>query len=131
MVMLKSIVSGSFLYNRAGEILQVLRPDNRQTTYERDAFGRINRADYSDGSWEAFSYDKGGLTLRSYLCEQPYCFPTRRFGVCHLRATAPQRGDIRGWHTDRVRVQPLWRTHLARKLLGSRANGRLQRHRLA
>ena len=67
MVMLKSIVSGSFLYNRAGEILQVLRPDNRQTTYERDAFGRINRADYSDGSWEAFSYDKGGL-----LCGATY-----------------------------------------------------------
>lgn len=54
------MVGGSFLYNRAGEILQVLRPDNRQTTYERDAFGRINRADYFDGSWEAFSYDKGG-----------------------------------------------------------------------
>ncbi len=38
-----------------------MRPDNRQTTYERDAFGRISRADYSDGSWEAFSYDKRGL----------------------------------------------------------------------
>ena len=38
-----------------------MRQDNRQTTYERDAFQRINRADYSDGSWEAFSYDKGGL----------------------------------------------------------------------
>ncbi len=38
-----------------------MRPDNRQTIYERDAFGRISRADYSDGSWEAFSYDKRGL----------------------------------------------------------------------
>ena len=43
-------------------MLQVLRPDNRQTTYERDAFGRINRADHSDGSWEAFSYDKGAYS---------------------------------------------------------------------
>lgn len=43
-------VERHFTLNGAGDIIRVDRPDGRHTTYEHNAFGRISKARYSDGT---------------------------------------------------------------------------------
>ncbi|PWV49760.1 DUF6531 domain-containing protein [Chitinophaga sp. S165] len=54
-----------YTLDATGNLLTVNRPGGRQTTLEYDSNHRITRAEYSDGSWETFSYDRNGLLIEA------------------------------------------------------------------
>ncbi|MBB6275014.1 DUF6531 domain-containing protein [Porphyromonas circumdentaria] len=94
-------IERQFVYNQAGEVTQVVRPNKQQTTYERDAFGRISRADYSDGSWEAFSYDKRGQLSGAYNAHSKITFERDTLG----RIRTEQQFPAEGTPEDGIKVE--------------------------
>ncbi len=52
-----------YLRDEAGQVLEVLRPDERVSSYGYDDMGRIVSVSHSDGSAEAFNYDLAGQLL--------------------------------------------------------------------
>lgn len=47
----------------AGKLLKVHRPGNKWTKYEYNANNMVSRVEYSDGTFESFSYDRNGRLL--------------------------------------------------------------------
>ncbi|WP_212002634.1 DUF6531 domain-containing protein [Chitinophaga sp. HK235] len=46
-----------------GKVIKVLRPGNKWTKHEYNSNGMLSRTEYSDGTWEDFSYDRNGRLL--------------------------------------------------------------------
>ena len=51
--------------NKVGKITKVYLPGNKYAEYEYDVAGRLTRAEYSDGDWEVYSYDKNGQVVEA------------------------------------------------------------------
>ncbi len=49
----------------AGKVIRLHRPANRWTEFEYDYNGRLTRAEYSDGSWQTYSYNRAGQIIEA------------------------------------------------------------------
>jgi RHS repeat-associated protein len=54
-----------YVRGRTGKVMPVNRPGNRFTAYEYDMAGRLTRAEYSDGTWEIYGYNKNGQLIEA------------------------------------------------------------------
>ena len=62
-------LSRQYSRDKSGNLLFVERPGKRWTKFENDALGRIIRAEYFDGTWEVFSYNKRGQLIEAVNSE--------------------------------------------------------------
>ena len=52
-----------YIRDRAGKVIKVNRSGNKFTEYEYDLADRLTRCEYSDGSWEIYSYNRNGQLI--------------------------------------------------------------------
>ncbi|RQO29718.1 type IV secretion protein Rhs [Taibaiella sp. KBW10] len=52
-----------YLRSAAGRVLGIKGPGGQHTRYRYNGKGQISYAEYADGSWESYSYDKDGLLI--------------------------------------------------------------------
>ncbi len=54
-----------YLRDNAGKVIRVNRPGEKFTEYEYDLAGRPTRIEYSDGTWEVYSYNRNGQLIEA------------------------------------------------------------------
>ncbi|MBL7703853.1 MAG: hypothetical protein JNM14_16505 [Ferruginibacter sp.] len=54
-----------YLRDATGKVERVNRPGEKFTQYEYDLAGRPTRVEYSDGTWEVYSYNKNGQLIEA------------------------------------------------------------------
>lgn len=90
-----------FIFNKAGEVVRIDRPDNRTTRFEYNALGRVIRAEYSDGTWESFGYDKDGLLSSAKNASSEVLFERDRKGrIIRESQFVPYTASEEHFHVD-------------------------------
>lgn len=54
-----------YLRDASGKVIRVNRPGEKFTEFEYDLAGRPTRIEYSDGSWEVYSYNRNGQLIEA------------------------------------------------------------------
>jgi RHS repeat-associated protein len=58
-------INMQYLRDSTGKVMRVNRPGDKFTEYEYDLAGRPTRIEYSDGSWEIYSYNRNGQLIEA------------------------------------------------------------------
>ena len=90
-------ITKQYLRSPAGRVLGIKGPGGMDTKYRYNGKGQITTAEYADGSWESYSYDKDGLLIAA---QNEYSHITlKRDGNGRIVAETQSRGIADEGHT--------------------------------